>query len=1038
MPINTNSAGGGKDSDAIHDNVASEINSISEKGTPVNADIVLIEDSADSYNKKKVQVGNLPGGGGGEANTASSQGTGTSIYYTKVGVDLQFNAIKSENALLTVALDAVSHDVELTVNEGSIDHDNLTNTHNLSTDIDHNSLTNTHNLTTDIDHNTITNNHNLTTDIDHDTISNAHNLTTDIDHTTIQNIGSNSHAQIDTHISDSSIHFTEASIEITQSQISDLDHTDVNAIHDNVAGEIVVVTEKTTLVANDEFLIEDSANSNNKKSAKISAIRITETQITDLAHYSTSDFTTDFAAEDLANLGTKSHTSLSDIGSNSHAQIDTHIGLTDEHLNWKNSVGTIHTDNYIEGGPGTDTTAIHDDTANEISALTDKASPHSNDYLIIEDSEAGNVKKRVSVGNLPTGGGGEANTMTNEGTGAGTVYWQKDGVNLELRNLKSENSLLTIANDDVSHDVEFTVNEGSIDHANITNSHNLTTDIDHNSLTNTHNLTTDIDHTQISNIGTNSHADIDTHLALTNEHIDWEAASAGTINTDNYIEGGPGTDTTAIHDDTANEITAITEKTSAVANDEFIMEDSAAAFVKKSVKFSNIEGSIDHANITNSHNLTTDIDHNSLTNTHNLTTDIDHNSLTNTHNLTTDISHDSIADVSEDDHHNRSHALDSASDHSGELPLTDLAAGTQGSIIRRGATDWEEYAIGTQDYVLMAGATDVAWTQLTESHISDLDHTDSAAIHDNVANEITAITLKATPVSADELIIEDSEAAYVKKSITLGTIPVGSHNHDGDTLQLDGINSDGGAFSFTTTGQVTFNQSINVPTSGLYINSVQVTSTAAELNTLDGFTGDVDDLNKIIEAGRAQGDLLYASAADTLAWLTKGNDNDVLRMNGNVPNWEALPTFLENILEDTTPQLGGDLDLNDHGIAIDPTLTANQTYEGTILELTVSGLTFGQCVYVSGNNTGALADADAVGTMPSIGVFVATNKVLTHGIVRYDSWTWTAGQRVYVGTDGNLTSTAPSGTGDYVQIMGVAVNATAVMIMPSLTEVKHL
>jgi len=39
--------------------------------------------------------------------------------------------------------------------------------------VDHDTLTNTHNLTTDINHNTILNNHDLTTDIDHDTITNT-------------------------------------------------------------------------------------------------------------------------------------------------------------------------------------------------------------------------------------------------------------------------------------------------------------------------------------------------------------------------------------------------------------------------------------------------------------------------------------------------------------------------------------------------------------------------------------------------------------------------------------------------------------------------------------------------------------------------------------------------------------------------------------------------------------------------------------------------------------------------------------------------
>lgn len=56
-------SGATSDADAIHDNVAGEINAITEKATPVSGDLLLIEDSAASYAKKKVQVGNLPGGG---------------------------------------------------------------------------------------------------------------------------------------------------------------------------------------------------------------------------------------------------------------------------------------------------------------------------------------------------------------------------------------------------------------------------------------------------------------------------------------------------------------------------------------------------------------------------------------------------------------------------------------------------------------------------------------------------------------------------------------------------------------------------------------------------------------------------------------------------------------------------------------------------------------------------------------------------------------------------------------------------------------
>ena len=53
----------GSDPDAIHDNVAGEIAAIALKASPVSGDLLVIEDSADSNNKKRVTVGSLPGGG---------------------------------------------------------------------------------------------------------------------------------------------------------------------------------------------------------------------------------------------------------------------------------------------------------------------------------------------------------------------------------------------------------------------------------------------------------------------------------------------------------------------------------------------------------------------------------------------------------------------------------------------------------------------------------------------------------------------------------------------------------------------------------------------------------------------------------------------------------------------------------------------------------------------------------------------------------------------------------------------------------------
>jgi hypothetical protein len=52
----------GRQISAIHDNVAAEISGITEKTAPVDADLILIEDSEAADAKKKAQLGNLPAG----------------------------------------------------------------------------------------------------------------------------------------------------------------------------------------------------------------------------------------------------------------------------------------------------------------------------------------------------------------------------------------------------------------------------------------------------------------------------------------------------------------------------------------------------------------------------------------------------------------------------------------------------------------------------------------------------------------------------------------------------------------------------------------------------------------------------------------------------------------------------------------------------------------------------------------------------------------------------------------------------------------
>jgi hypothetical protein len=152
---------------------------------------------------------------------------------------------------------------------------------------------------------------------------------------------------------------------------------------------------------------------------------------------------------------------------------------------------------------------------------------------------------------------------------------------------------------------------------------------------------------------------------------------------------------------------------------------------------------------------------------------------------------------------------------------------------------------------------------------------------------------------------------------------------------------------------------------------------------------------------------------------------------------------ISNVVEDTTPQLGGDLDLNQKCIDISTALGTDLTAVGLIDSVTVdtNATGVGAALYMAADGNYDEADADAAATMPvttlALETGTGTKEILLQGYIRKDAWSWTPGGLIYADvTTGALSQTAPSGSGDQVQVVGWAKSADILYFNPSLVLVE--
>ena len=160
------------------------------------------------------------------------------------------------------------------------------------------------------------------------------------------------------------------------------------------------------------------------------------------------------------------------------------------------------------------------------------------------------------------------------------------------------------------------------------------------------------------------------------------------------------------------------------------------------------------------------------------------------------------------------------------------------------------------------------------------------------------------------------------------------------------------------------------------------------------------------------------------------------------------PTGPSDISVDTTPQLGGDLDLNGFNVVLKMEPGNDVTASGLIVTMTVdtNAEGIGAPLAMAADLHLDTADADSVNNMPCVALALETGtgakKVLLLGIMRNDAWNWATGAGaaglIYVSTTiGTLTQTKPTGVDDVVQPVGYALSDDVIFFNPSMLWITH-
>jgi hypothetical protein len=185
------------------------------------------------------------------------------------------------------------------------------------------------------------------------------------------------------------------------------------------------------------------------------------------------------------------------------------------------------------------------------------------------------------------------------------------------------------------------------------------------------------------------------------------------------------------------------------------------------------------------------------------------------------------------------------------------------------------------------------------------------------------------------------------------------------------------------------------------------------------------------------------SANYSLNWLATTSGGIIGGGSGSIVSGTTNNYYTLDLIEDATPELGGDLQVGSNAVMLNTTPSGNY----------IHGYTVGWSgdaseMYVQRNDTGVgcplymrsdgkwfqCTAASGTTQMPCAALALeegaGTKKILWKGIIRRGSWSWTPGDIIYVSTVAGALTNVAANSGAWVQPIGLAIKPDTIRFDP--------